>query len=354
MKGGVVQVLLICIVLLTMIVACSPQVQQSKQADTAVVKPVETIKWRAQAYAAAAPRGIGHYTTTFPQDIKEITQGKLVIDMAPPGSIVPAAEVLSAVSSGTLDMAISFGSFTVGTIPEADIEQGLPFSWQDLQEAWAAYYTYGLLDELRSVYAKHNVYFLAPAFAPIKYVIQGNFAASDRAQLAGKKIRTGGLVAELFKEAGMAPVALPVGDVYMALKTGTIDAAYFGIFAAEGAKLHEVSKYVIGGLDAGQLAQSVLVNMNTWNKLPPDMKQYLDKYARYVLNQEALSYFERGALRSYASTYNLQYVQFSQDDAAKMSKYTIDTLWQKVADKSPNCNRLVNIIRKQMKDLGRL
>ncbi len=54
-----------------------------------------------------------------------------------------------------------------------------------------------------------------------------------------------------------------------------------------------------------------------------------------------------------AKEYPFKLVRWPADDAAKVRRIGID-LWEKVASKNPRCARLVDTVRLQMKELGKL
>jgi TRAP-type C4-dicarboxylate transport system substrate-binding protein len=74
------------------------------------------------------------------------------------------------------------------------------------------------------------------------------------------------------KALGAEPVFMPPGDVYMAIETGTIDGIVTCPPVILAFKLHEVAKY--GAVTTfGCVSEGMVMNMNTWNKLPEDQKK---------------------------------------------------------------------------------
>lgn len=76
-----------------------------------------------------------------------------------------------------------------------------------------------------------------------------------------------------FKELGVAPVNMSSGEVYMALKTGVLDAASSGSRILIYQKWGEVVKYGVEGMLTSALAQDICVNQKAWDSVPKDVQQ---------------------------------------------------------------------------------
>jgi len=76
----------------------------------------------------------------------------------------------------------------------------------------------------------------------------------------------------IFKEMGAAPVFLPGGEIYESAKRGILDAfEYITPSLNWGMGFHEITDYMyISSSRAPSDAQSLFVNMDVWNALPPD------------------------------------------------------------------------------------
>ncbi len=314
----------------------------------------KVIRWKGQnAYVGGASGGAGPF---FAEWVKGATGGRLIIDVAPANSIVPVPEMFKAVSKGMIDFAGQyFGGYHAGLMPETDIETGLTFAWETFEHAWDAYFNRGLLEEIRKVYAEHNIYWI-PAFPNQIQQIGATFPIKSLADLKGKKIRATGVVGEYVKLLGASPVSIPAPEIYMALKLGTVDAAVFGLVALEDMKLKEVWKYFIISPNCNTLVCSFMINMNSFNALPPDIKEIIDKQAAQAMLVDSirekllLDYAAANAVKSHG----LKLIKLSEKEADWIRKEVMTKVWDKVAAKSPRNARLVEIVRKQMKDLGRL
>ena len=93
----------------------------------------------------------------------------------------------------------------------------------------------------------------------------------------GLRIRSpGGLQTNYIKALGAEPVFMPLGDVYLALETGTIDGLVTCPPLVLAFKLYEVAKY--GTLATfGCVTEGVIMNEKSWNRVPDDLKPVIEE-----------------------------------------------------------------------------
>ena len=97
--------------------------------------------------------------------------------------------------------------------------------------------------------------------------------------LKGMKIRApGGHQTNYIKALGAEPVFMPLGDVYLALETGTIDGLVTCAPLVLAYKLHEVAK---NGVVAtfGCVSEGVVMNKKSWERCPDDLKPIIEEVA---------------------------------------------------------------------------
>ena len=95
------------------------------------------------------------------------------------------------------------------------------------------------------------------------------------ADVKGLKIRTpGGLQTSYIKALGAEPVFMPLGEVYLALETGTIDGVVTCPPLVLAFKLHEVAKHGVV-TTFGCVTEGVVMNEKSWKKTPPDLQKII-------------------------------------------------------------------------------
>lgn len=323
------------------------------------------IKWKGQetfptklpAYGpfSAAHAGVHAVTREWTEWLKRSTGGRLVIDWAEPGAIFPPFEADTSIGKGVIQIAVSFAGYYTGRIPEADVETGLVFAWPTVAAEYDCMYNYGLYGELKKVYAERNInWYPMPTGAIVS--IGTLFPAPNPEAIKGKKIRAVGLWGDYIAMLGGSPVPLPWGEIYMGLKLRTIDGWTAGSATLEELKLKEVAKGIVYSPQINNAPVNILINMDAFKALPQDIQKLIENDTRYVT--EAASYLWHQqctwVIADAKEKYGLVPYAWSPEDTRKVTEMAVEKLYPKVAAKSPRCAKLVEMIKKQMKDYGRI
>jgi len=111
----------------------------------------------------------------------------------------------------------------------------------------------------------------------------------------GLKIRgTGGVNSDVITALGATPIAIDVGEVYPSLEKGVLDGTLINWEGAMAFKYYEVTKYrtqIPQGLTLSILAVSM--NLNTWNKLPPDVQKIFEEYSGMAMSRQNGQTFDK-------------------------------------------------------------
>ena len=87
--------------------------------------------------------------------------------------------------------------------------------------------------------------------------------------------------AEWLVHNGASIVTVPGGEVYTAVQTRILDAAAFGSPDAwAGLKMHEICKYYINPSVVPYDVTEVIMNLKTFNEMPPDLQEVMLSAAR--------------------------------------------------------------------------
>src|SRR3954469_23102474 len=169
------------------------------------------------------------YAQDFGKKINDMTGGDLKIDVLPAGAVVPAFQLLDAVSKGLLDgghgvLVYHYGKNTAlalwGSGPGYAMDANMLLAW----------HKYGggkqLLEKLYSTIGDDVVSFpYAPLYSqPLGWFKKPMQSVDD---LKGLKYRTVGISIDLFTAMGAAVNALPGGEIVAAMDRGLLDAAEF-------------------------------------------------------------------------------------------------------------------------------
>jgi TRAP-type mannitol/chloroaromatic compound transport system substrate-binding protein len=287
--------------------------------------------------------------------LEDATGGRLQIKWVEAGSVFPVTAADLEVGKGTLPIAASSGLYYRGRFPEGDIESGGVFFWRSESEAFEAFYKYGLWDALNELYAKKNlVYF--PIHGDSLNGIGVTFDASSIDKIKGKKIRAVGIQGDYIALLGGSPVAIPLGETYMALKLGTADGWVAATGLLESLKYKEVTKGFVLEPKPSSTAVNVIINKDAFEALPKDIQHILMTQSRYAALAAATTWRNQcnWSLEQAKRDYGLKVYTWSDEDQAKARKLVIEKLWPKMAKASPGSAKLMEIIYKQARDYGRM
>lgn len=116
----------------------------------------------------------------------------------------------------------------------------------------------------------------------IIYGSQPFFLATSKKQIKtmndwkGLKLRTlAGPPVDLVKDLGAVPLTVPIQDLYLDLQKGVVDGSLVNWEAMMSFRLYEVVKYYTY-VPLTVAYFSVVMNNNSWNKLPPDVQQEIN------------------------------------------------------------------------------
>jgi TRAP-type mannitol/chloroaromatic compound transport system substrate-binding protein len=220
------------------------------------------------------------YATDFAKKVNDMASGKLKIEVLPAGAVVPAFQLLDAVSKGTLDgghgvVAYWYGKNTAlalwGSGPSFGMDANMLLAWHNYGGGKA------LVDE---IYKSLNLDVVSYLYGPMPTQPLGWFKkpVARVEDMKGLKFRTVGLAVDIFTEMGTAVNPLPGGEIVPALDRGLIDAAEFN---------NATSDRILGFPDVAKncMLQSfhqsseqfeILFNRSKLAALPPELKSIID------------------------------------------------------------------------------
>jgi TRAP-type mannitol/chloroaromatic compound transport system substrate-binding protein len=301
-------------------------------AALAATPAMAQTKWR---MPAAVPEGSFFYETfmrKFADNVKVITDGKVVIEPYGAGVLAPAFKVYEAVADGTVEAGHSTPSYLVNQDPTNAIFASFPGGMSP--EATLAWLYEGggekLLKDLRR--DKMKMHTLIVGVGSSEVLAHANKPIRTKEDFKGMKYRTSGAFADVLKELGAVPTVVPPAEIYTLLERKGVDAIEWatpGSNLSEG--FHKVAKYlVLPGIHQPTFLWEVVVKLETWDKLPKDQQAKLEAAAR-LTTLEALpkfQYADAKALDAYRANGNEIIVL---DPGLVNEIRTIGTNWAKKA-----------------------
>jgi TRAP-type mannitol/chloroaromatic compound transport system substrate-binding protein len=301
----------------------------------------EPIKLKVQTAWDAGTLGFVKFNE-FCEEVTVTSDGKIQFEPFPAGAIVGTFEMFDAVKAGVFDAMHCFDVYWPGKIPVATFLSSYPFG-MDRPDQWETWYkALGGRELAREAYGEHNMYYLGP-IQHDDNLIHSKVPIRSFEDFKGKKLRyPGGIIADIYRSAGVATVLLPGGEVYPALEKGVIDGAdYVGAAINYNLGFGEVAKYIIMGppstpcLHQPVDLMSLNINVKTWQSIPPHWQTFIEamvakhSWDQYTAIQKAdIEAFDKFREQG------VEVIRLSDEDIAKFRRFAPE-MWVKWAKKSP-------------------
>lgn len=342
---------------------------QSTATPTPTATPApKVIVWKAQNSYVSAPvpsyypaswdmsaAGTGSIAEGWVKKFEEISGGRLKIEMAPAGSIVPVTEAFTALKNGVLDwIPFHFGGYYSGVMPEAEAEM-LPYAFGYVWEYYDFMRYNGGAKFIEEAHAAQGVYYM-PAPLSGYYTITSTKPIRTVADLKGIKLRTSGAPGAVLAAAGGSPVSMTYSEIYMALKLGTIDGVLSGPSYMEDQKAYEVVKYCIVYPNMTQMECNSLINMKSFRALPADLQNLIEKFKwDFAMDMSQKYRMQDDWVVRYANLkYGVELVTWSEEEATKIRQLAVEKAWPAVAAKSPATAKFVDMHVQYLKSIGKI
>ena len=223
------------------------------------------------------------FASDFVKRVNEMGGGRIQIELLQAGAVVPAFQLLDAVSTGILDGGHGVAAYWYGKNKAFSLfGTAAPFGWNANQ--LLAWVRYGggqeLYDELTQQVLKLNVRGFLSGPMPTQPFGWFKKEIAGPEDFKGVKYRTVGLGADLAKEMGAAVTILPGGEIVPAIDRGLIDGAEFNNPSSDKVLgFPDVSKiYMVQSYHQALECFEILFNKRKFEGLPADV-QAIVKYA---------------------------------------------------------------------------
>ncbi len=222
----------------------------------------------------------------FAERVKALSGGRLLIEMLPPGAVVPPFEVLDAIHKGVLDGGHTAAAYWVGKNRAATLfgpAPGGPFGF-DILDYLGWIHEGGGLELYQEFYQKElqrNVVVMPMSSGGPQILGWFKKPVKNWEDLKGRKCRETGITAEVFAKSGMNTVNMPGGEIVPAGQRGVIDCAEF-VGPAEDMRIgfHTVWKYAyMPSMHEPATVAELMINGEVWKKLPEDQREIIKSAA---------------------------------------------------------------------------
>lgn len=264
----------------------------------------ETIRWRMATAFTPVITPYHESTLNLAKTINEMSGGRLVITVHPAGEIVPPFEVFDATRKHAVEAAAAVSTYWTTKNTAFDLICSLGFMMT--ASDWITWlYNGGGLQLGQELYAKYGLKYFPVVITGPESGFRMNKPIHTIADFKGVIMRTGVLqTIWILEQLGASPVRVSGGEIYMALKLGTIDGAEMGGPAVDwNIKMQETTKYQMTPAGWHQISTvgDFMINMDEWNKLPNDLKAIVEIACRanMVWSYEKVNWDTIGAVKNF-------------------------------------------------------
>ena len=241
------------------------------------------------------------------KDLYEGSDGAVTVKMHYSQALGKAKEHYEIALMGLADISYVNVGFTPGRFPVTDI---VSFAQGPSGEA----FTRGLVEVMKKGYFDKEYQKVKLLYvwsgSPCNILWRkGVKAATSVEELKGKKIRVPSVgAANLMKNLGAVPIAIPMPEVYTAMERGVVDGTFTTIDVLEVFGLHAVCNEVTR-IGVSAFGFCVIMNKDAWNHLPADVKSIFEKNAEKWAMLAGRSFDQsdkRAIVKNNPKIYNMQ------------------------------------------------
>ncbi|SNT31913.1 TRAP transporter substrate-binding protein [Tropicimonas sediminicola] len=295
------------------------------------------------------------YQVGWTEVLKEMTDGKVVVEMLPVGTIVDYKETLDAVGAGILDGHICDTSYFTGKDPAFGLIANPVGAWSAPAQMIDFVENGGGAELMRELQEPYGVYFIGVSTPGLEaFVSKVPLDGVD--DLKGVKMRSPeGAIANVFRAAGAAPVNLPASEVYTALDKGVIDAADYSVFSVNNEQgLNEIAKHpVYPGFHSLPLVE-VSMNKAKWDALPEDIQKAFYDSVKVFQETQVGGLMERDqAAVAAAESEGITVHNWSDEERAKFRGLAQEE-WKSLAEGSPMAQKVYETLTTYLTENGLL
>ena len=311
-KSGILLLILSLSILLVILVGCAGPATTSAPATTAA--PPKTTATAAPATAAppttsAAPAPTSAAATTaassgqkivltmagtvpeadiktravrqFIDEVQTKSNGRVQINLFQGGQLIADKDMVTAIPQGMADLAqCQMGGFS-GIVAETQL-MDLRFVYAN-EDHWFAV-GQGKIGDIISqkLQSKANIKFLSwLAMGTADCWSSTNKVMKTPEDFKGVKFRVppSALLVKAMSALGGNVVVISEGELYTALQSGVVSATLSMVGVYNDNKWYEVAPYVAQMPISPNASHSIVANLNSWNKLPPDIQQIIQTAA---------------------------------------------------------------------------
>lgn len=285
-------------------------------------KAAAEVTWKVQSHWPKASASYGDSLVVIADELKEITGGRMELQLFGAGEFAKGAEIFNIVRRGVVEMGTISPGYILGEASMAGLALGVPGTFREPWEFSHYLKNMGAEAMFNEDLAAHGVVARAEKVYPTELVVSKEINSAE--DFAAMKVRSSGSYLKYLEAAGAAPQYVAGPELYQSLASGVVDGAHWG--AAQGAKsmsLWEVAKFHMKPT-MGLAMDTLIMNQSAIDALPEDLRfmfmQHLE--TRFWKRCAEYQYKEMTALASGIAEQNVEVREFPEAVLAKFAEAT--------------------------------
>ncbi|WP_397543775.1 TRAP transporter substrate-binding protein DctP [Roseovarius salis] len=317
--------------------------------------PDEVTEWVFQPAFDQTDAGWDNGVMPWVEAVEEATQGTVKVRVEPVGALTSGSEAFAAAAAGQTDGYAGWATVYGGDMPEGMLAFGMPMGANSAEQAWEAMWgdpDYRIGEIVQEAAHARNLHWVGWSNQGPNAMFT-KFPVRKLEDLAGHKMRAGGPQALFHSTMGGSPVSMDAGDIYTAIKLGTIEGTYWDTGGIDDMSFTEVVDYAImPGWNPAQ-HQEIYVNLDKWNALTQWQRDQIEGVFKDV-------YFETSRMHAEGVEDALQdlrdeggeVIELSDEEIARMREKSINEVWPQIAEKSAGNAKGVELWKAYLKEIG--
>ncbi len=227
------------------------------------------------------------------EEIEKATDGRVEITTYPGGTLIAGGDIFDGVARGTADMGHESLSWVEGRLPVSDIFKK---SGHPLENSKAASRTFAETVEILDLEEYHDVKVLM-LFCTGPGHIHSTVPIRSLEDLQGLEIRCIGGDAPAVEALGASPITMNHAEAYEALERGVVQGTLASNETLIAWHMAEVTDYTTLTPFLYNGLQAILMNLDTWNSLPPDIQDGIEEASEKVWEEHVIGFFDEQSER---------------------------------------------------------
>ena len=224
----------------------------------------------------------------FLRKVEERSGGRVKVNIFAGNTLLGAREIYDGVVKGVADIGMTMIGYTAGRFPEMEFLE-LPHSYPSSYVSSYVTNDYFKKYKPKEFDQTHLLYW----FVSPPSVLILTKPVNKLEDLKGMKVRGTARVGDVLSALGAVPQSTVAGEVFTSMSRGVIDGIMWPYETLYGWKLGELKPYVTSCWQVGGVyAFYTVVNKNTWDKLPDDIKKIFNETSEEWIEKHGMAYLQ--------------------------------------------------------------